>query len=372
MPHRQLALIALAGFMLGGCTQDLVTPNESTAAAAAPAAQFSLAPSVSWSSVDGLTSPRGMTFGPDGYLYVAEAGVGGTTSTEGQCTQVPGLPGPGPFTGGLTATISKISPTGEVSLVASGLPSELGADGVTTSGVASVAFLHGDLYALVVAGGCSHGNPDHPAGIYRIYSDGSWEVVADYSAYYADHPVAQPEPDDFEPDGDLFSMIAQGGYLYFVDANAGALYRWRPGGPIHRVIDVSAHFGHIVPTALGYHGNFYLGNLGEFPPDETQRVLKVTPSGQVKTWIDGLTAVLGLAFDSENRMYVLEMTTVENYIPGTGRILRVDRSGRRELVAGNLFFPTAMTFGPDGALYVNEWGFGMGPGGGSILRLEVN
>ena len=34
----------------------------------------------------GLNNPRGLTFGPDGNLYVAEAGLGGTNSTVGQCT----------------------------------------------------------------------------------------------------------------------------------------------------------------------------------------------------------------------------------------------------------------------------------------------
>lgn len=370
MSYPRLAVLALASFMLGGCGQDLVAPDSASNAQGVPAADVASPVTVTFSTVTGLTSPRGLTFGPDGYLYVAESGTGGTTSTEGQCAQVPGLPGPGPFTGGPTATISKISPSGDVSLVADGLPSEVGPNG-TTSGVASVAFLDGTLYALVVAGGCSHGNPDHPAGIYRVHSDGSWDLAADYSAYYADHPVEHPEIDDFEPDGDLFSMISQGGFLYFVDANAGALYRWAPERSIERVIDVSAHYGHIVPTGLAYHGNFYLGNLGEFPPDQTQMVMKVTPSGQVKPWIEGLTAVLGLAFDSQNRLYVLEMTTVGNYIPGTGRVLRVDRSGKRDVVASGLFFPTAMTFGPDGALYISNWGFGLPPGGGEVLRVEV-
>src|SRR5258708_39890807 len=69
----------------------------------------------------GLEGPRGLRFGPDGYLYVAEAGTGGTTSTAGQCTQVPTPPGP--WTGGPNARISKISPNGTRTTVTSGFPS---------------------------------------------------------------------------------------------------------------------------------------------------------------------------------------------------------------------------------------------------------
>ena len=54
----------------------------------------------------GLDGPRGLKFGPDGALYVAEAGRGGPNTTSG-CEQVPSPVGP--YHGGRSARISKIT-----------------------------------------------------------------------------------------------------------------------------------------------------------------------------------------------------------------------------------------------------------------------
>ena len=330
----------------------------------------------------GLNNPRGLTFGPDGNLYVSEAGLGGTNSTVGQCTQV--VPPVGPYTAGMTARISKISRAGVRTTVIDNLPSAqtspaLGSD---KEGVAAVAFIDNTLYALLVGGGCSHGNAKVPNGIYRVdRNQGTWTLVANLSQFVQTHPVVNPDVDDFEPDGDWYGMVAVRGALYATEANHQEVDRITQDGEVNRVIDLSTLFvpppGWQGATGITYHGNFYVSTLGTFPVRPgTEHILKLTPSGSIQVAVSGLTAVLGVAFDAQGRLYALETDTVAGFpgpqAIGTGQVVCVNGNGTLNTVATGLTFPTGMTFGPDGKLYVSNIGFGAPPGAGQIVRINTS
>ena len=320
----------------------------------------------------GFNNPRGLKFGPDGMLYVAEGGTGGGNSTVGQCEQVPAPVGP--YTGAATGgRISKVDSNGVRTTVTDQFPSSQTSENLV-SGVADVAFIGDTLYAITAGSGCSHGVPNTDNGIFRVGGDGSITLVADLSAFQKAHPVAHPEADDFEPDGTWYSMVAVRGSLYAVEPNHGELDRITTGGAISRVADISASQGHIVPTSVAYHGVFYVGNLNTFPiTPGASKILQITPGGSVSTVATGLTMITGVAFDSRGRMYVLENTVTAGFpTPGEGEIVRIT-GGKKEVIVSGLALPTAMTFGPDGALYVSNLGFGPPPIGlGEVLRIRIN
>jgi hypothetical protein len=323
----------------------------------------------------GFNNPRGLKFGPDGNLYVAEGGAGGTLSSVGVCKQV--VAPIGPYTGGFTARISKVTPDGTVTTVADNLPSDQtsAAQGSLVSGVADVAFIGNTLYAILAGAGCSHGLVGTHNGVLRVKPDGSTTMVANLSAFQKRHPVANPQPDDFEPDGTWYSMIAVHGDFYAIEPNHGELDAIETEGEIRRVLDISKIQGHIVPTAIAFNGHdFYVGNLDTFPiKDGSSKIMKITPGGHLTTVYINLSDILGLAFDREGRLYVLENTTGNPFpTPKTGKILRVDGKNKYKEIATGLSLPTAMTFGPDGNLYVSNLGFGPPPIGlGQVLKVTV-
>ena len=259
-------------------------------------------------------------------------------STVGKCRQAAGAAAP--YTGSthnrvLGGRISKISRAGVVTTVVDALPSSQTSPalGSLVSGVSSVAFIGHQLYALLSGAGCSHGVPTVPNGVIKVGRHGTWKLIANLSAFQKAHPVAHPDPEDFEPDGTWYSMIAIGGALYPMDSNHGELDRVTPAGQISRVIDISASQGHVVPTALVHHRATYIANLGVFDPTDRagdEHVWRLTGHHTLKVRATGVEKVLGLAFRG-GQLYALEMsTTAGGPTPGTGAIVqrRAERSGQ--------------------------------------------
>ena len=337
----------------------------------------------------GLEGPRGLAFGPDGDLYVAEAGLGGAVSTSGACAQVP--PPIGPYKGAMTARISKLDSHGNRTTVTTSLPSSKDAQG-DVLGVADVAFLGDDLYALLAGGGCSHGNATFPNALLQInVKNGKWKDVADLSLALQQWPAKYIAVDDYEPDGSWYGLIAAHGRLLAVEPNHGQVFSVTPEGEVHQVLDVSASQGHIVPTTIVADKDaLYVGNLNLFPIDPQWAKVMILAKDvevpaplpgfvatsspehwQVVSSKAGFTTIVSMKIGPDGLLYVLELSAAAGYpTGGAGKVVRVKKSGAIEDFAVCLTVPTGMTFGPDGRLYVSNLG-AAGGSVGQILRYEA-
>src|SRR5207248_4374886 len=81
-------------------------------------------------------------------------------------------------------------------------------------------------------------------------------------------------------------------------------------------------------------------------------------------------------FAPDGTLFVLQFAALFDprrlrYMPGGGEVRRVNPDGTTSAVASGLMFPTAMTFGPDGALYVSNYGNESNDGQGQIVRIVI-
>lgn len=243
----------------------------------------------------------------------------------------------------------------------------------------------------MAGGGCSHGNPTLPNGVVRVDPNtGSWQYIDNLSAEVAAHPPFYNTYNDYEPDEVPYSMTAENGSLYVAAPNHAQIYQVTPAGVTSLLYDYSFNFADVTPTAIAFReGNMYIGNLGTFPiRKHTERVttlskdlvfFETTPGLDTKPWYigqfrlagsrAGFTTIVSLKFGPDGLLYALELSDANGYpTPGKGKVVRLNATGKIEDVVTGLDVPTGMTFGPDNALYISNWG---AAGPGAILRIVI-
>lgn len=318
-----------------------------------------------------LDNPRGLTFGPDGSLYVAEAGHGGS----GDC--MPNPEGGEDVCYGETGAVTRIiSPTSAPSQtrIISDLASVAVSTGMASTGPHHVAFDENEQPVVVIGLGQDPAERTGSAQLMNlgqlvsITMTGTWTNTVDIAAF-----EASENPDGGLVDSNPFSIVAVDDGYVVSDAGANALFHISATDTITTVavfptktVEFPPDSGTMlsvepVPTGLtiGPDGAYYVGELTGFPfPVGGANVYRVMPGEEPEVYADGFTNVVDVDFDEEGNLYVLEIAT-NGMLSGdpTGALIRVTPEGDRDVILSQgLFMPTALEIGSDGAAYVSNFG----------------
>jgi hypothetical protein len=328
----------------------------------------------------GLDNPRGIAFGSDGALYVAEAGRGGA----GPCTTVELFGGPVCY--GPSGAVTRVQ-HGQQRRVTTGLGSFAHADGGFAFGAHDISLL-GEGGAYVTVGGCfglvtpAQGNC---GGLFRLGPHGQPRLVADLNAF-----EIQNNPDGVHPgESDPYAVLARPGERIVSDAAGNDLLRVGPDGHVSllavfpsRLVPAPPSLGlpsgtqlpmDSVPTtvAVGRDGAFYVGELTGFPfPVGGARIYRLVPGHAPQVFATGLTNVIDIAFDHDGNLLVVEIarSSLLSDDPN-GALIRLNRDGSRQtLLSADLLHPTAVAVHGH-ALYLSTCG--TCPGGGQVIRVAL-
>jgi sugar lactone lactonase YvrE len=326
---------------------------------------------------DGLDNPRGIGFGPDGALYVAESGSGGA----GPCIQ---SPEGGEACFGRTGAVTRVTRHSQ-QRVLTGLPSVADEGGVAASGPVDLGFSGWTGYLLMgnPGGGTDTREQLGPAAgrfgkLLKVDLRGI-RSVADFPAFEeANNPDkgGGAEP-GFEIDSNPNGLLVRHKSQLVTDAGGNDLLKVDHKGRISvvavfppRLVDAPPGIPGLppqlpmqaVPTSVvkGPDGAYYVGQLTGFPfPPGAARVWRVVPGHKPTVFARGFTNIIDVAFDKRGRLYVLEIATNgllsagENELP-VGRLVRVNRDGSRTTLASEgLNAPGGFVLG-HGAAYITN------------------
>ncbi len=363
---------------------------------AASAASFSVI-------ADGLYNAGGLSFSPDGNLYVTEAGIGGS----GAC--VPPASGQGDsLCYGTSGAVTKIE-NGKTERILTGLPSLALPDGTGAAGPRDIKFdAIGKPYVLIGYGANpafrdrNLGYTDLGKIIAPDFNTNSWTSVADLANYELAN-----NPDGGDVGSNPLGFVIDGNKLVAVDAGANNLLSvntdgrnlqaivafpqdiltnpvFPPSGtPSNEPAQVPSQGEEVrspqfatqaVPSSVakGPDGAYYVSQFTGFPfPEDGAKIYRVGADGTSTVFADGFTQLTDLEFDTEGNLYALQYANQSAWKGDfDGSVIKIAADGTRTtLLSGNgLESPSALTIGLDGAVYVTNRGDR--PGLGQVLKIE--
>jgi hypothetical protein len=366
IPLLLVSLVAVAA-----CSEDATGPA-SPSRAPASAVAITVVPTA---VMTGLNSPRGLTWGPEGALYVTEAG---TNQITGACI---------PFLEGATLSTKCYSGTGSVSRlwkgtqtrVATNLPSTYIVQSGFASGPQDIS-MTGRGHAMVAIGWGGlpslRGDLDEAAlaagTLIQLQPSGGWRVVADVSAF-----EESANPAGGIVDSNPYGVLAESGQSFVVDAGGNSLMKVGANGDVSLVATFPTtaapppfNVSDAVPTRVkrGPDGALYVSTLSGAPfLAGTARIYRVEEGQSLTVYLGGFKTVTDFAFAPDGGVYVLQFATAAVFFGGTGALIHVAPNGTRTTITTDLFQPTGVVVGPDGSVYVSNRG--TSSGNGEVLRI---
>ena len=329
----------------------------------------------------GLNGPYKLTQGPDGAIYVAEAGTGGAT-----CTDVVGPEGPAEACSGSTGSVTRISGTTQSRMV-TGLPSVM--VGENPFGPMGIDFdSSGQMHVVVGLGGDADyrttvGN-ELMGTLLRIPTTGAPVLVADLVAYEEAN-----NPDGVVPDSNPFGLDFDGLDALVTDAGGNVLLRVKPDGTITvlgvfpaTMVDPPPFIpvpGQIpmqaVPTSVELDGDgvIHVSQLTGFPFEVGAASIWTVSGGTPTKEHTGFTNIIDHAVAADGTMYVLEFAT-NSLLAQEGpkaALVQIRTNGTRKTLfyGDELPVPGGVAVGSDGMVYLSLCTL-CGPGMGSVVKFD--
>ena len=355
-----LTLPVLSLAVLGACAGDPPTAaNRAAIRTSAATKQDATAEAASVTVVmRNLDNPRGLAWGPEGALYVAEAG---NATNKGPCATVPR--GQNCYSG--TGAITRLW-KGAQERVATGLPSHVlitatGPGDIT--GPEHIGFQgKGNGYVTIGWGGPPAARAALGAlgqwfgAIIRVTPNGSFDVVADISGFEgANNPAGGPL------DSNPYGLLAEPGRQFVADAGGNSILEVTANGTVSLVATLppTVTGADAVPTEVvrGPDGALYVSQLTGVPfVAGNASIWRIVPGAAPQIYATGFKTITDFDWGPDGNLYVLQYASSPTFFGGPGLLIRVAPNGTRTTLNSSLTNPTGVLAAPDGAIYVSNRG----------------